>query len=204
MQFKAILAQILALTLGYGLLSACSAVTIPDLTAYLPGALPAMRWDARPEAATWTAQTLAVVAAHDAELAQKIPADIATFCPHYPKASLNDRRAFWVGLLSATAKHESGFNPRASGGGGRYIGLMQISPSTASQNQCAARSSAALKDGTANLACAVQIVAPHVAADGLVAGKGNRGIGRDWGPFQSKAARADIAGWTAKQSYCQG
>lgn len=195
MQFSATLARRTALTLICCLGAACSAAKISDL--------PAMRWDARPEAASWTTQTMAVVAAHDAQLAERVPKDIAAFCPHYPKATLNERRAFWVGLLSATAKHESGFNPRATGGGGRYVGLMQISPRTAAQNQCQVHSPAALKDGPANLACAVQIVAPHVAQDGVVAGKGNLGIGRDWGPFQSKAARTDIASWTAKQSYCQ-
>ncbi|MBC7476723.1 MAG: transglycosylase SLT domain-containing protein [Pseudorhodobacter sp.] len=184
--------------------SASFAKTLPDLVAYVPGSLPAMRWDARPEAADWTAQTLAVVAAHDAELASTVPADIATFCPHYPKATLNERRAFWVGLLSATAKHESGFNPKAAGGGGRYVGLMQISPRTASHSQCRAHSAGDLRDGAANLACAVQIAAPNVAQDGVVAGNGNHGIGRDWGPFQNKAARAEIAKWTAKQSYCRG
>ena len=206
MQFSATLARHMALPLVLAccLHSACFAKTLPDLVAYIPGSLPTMRWDARPEAAAWTAQTMAVVAAHDAELANTVPADIATFCPRYPNATLNERRAFWVGLLSATAKHESGFNPRAAGGGGRYVGLMQISPRTASHSRCAARSATDLKDGAANLACAVQIAAPKVAQDGVVAGNGKYGIGRDWGPFQNKVARAEIAKWTAKQSYCQG
>ncbi len=208
MQFRSILARrsaaCIGLALACGVLSACLPADKVDLAALLPGAIPAMRWDARPEAATWTSQTMAVVAAHDAQLAATVPADIATFCPHYPKASLTDRRAFWVGLLSATAKHESSFNPSAVGGKGSYIGLMQISPRTASRSGCKAASASALKDGTSNLACAVKVFAPHVAADGMVAGGGNRGIGRDWGPYRKAAARADIAGWTTKQSYCQG
>ena len=199
----------LALILLAGLLSACDTVKIPDLSAYLPanltgGLMPAMRWDARAEAAIWTSQTMAAVAAHDAELAQTVPADIAPFCPHYPKANLSQRRAFWVGLLSATARHESGFNPKAMGGKGRYVGLMQISPRTAQQNQCRARTAATLTDGVANHACAVEIMAPHVAADGMVAGGGSRGIGRDWGPFHNRSDRSEIAAWTARQSYCQG
>ena len=66
------------------------------------------------------------------------------------------------------------------GGGGRYIGLMQISTPTAKRYACKAQSASTLKDGVQNLACAVEIFAPHVAADGMVAGGGNRGIGRDW------------------------
>ena len=193
---------LIAMSLAAGLLSACAGV--PDLTAYLPeGLQPAMRWDARPEAASWTSRTLTAVAARDSELAATVPGDIATFCPGYASAPMGQRRAFWVGLLSATAKYESGYNPKASGGGGRYIGLMQISPRTASQNGCEANSSAALKDGAANLECAVRIIAPNVGSDRLVAGNGNRGIARDWGPFQKKSVRAEIAAWTASQAYCK-
>ena len=191
-----------ALPLAAALLSAC--VTAPDLADYLPAGLqPAMRWDARPEAATWTSRALTAVAAHDQQLALTVPDDIAAYCPAYGDAPLGQRRAFWVGLMSATAKHESGHNPKASGGGGRYIGLMQISPRTAAQYGCAATSTAALKDGAANLQCAVRIFAPHVAADGQVAGSGNRGVARDWGPFKKKSVRSEIGAWTAVQDYCK-
>ena len=186
-------------------LSACTPLDMPDFASFLPApALPAMGWDQRPEAAEWTSQSIIAVAAQDAVLAGQVPADIAAFCPDYPQASMQDRRAFWVGLMSATAKHESSWNPRASGGGGAYIGLMQISPKTARNHDCAANSSAELKDGTANLECAVEIMATQVGRDGVVAGNGNRGIGRDWGPFRSASKRADIAGWTSAQAYCQG
>ena len=185
-------------------LAACAELNLPDPSGLLPGsALPVMQWDARPEAATWTRAAYAAVASHDAELALTVPADIALFCPDYPKAGLSDRRAFWVGLLSAIAKPESGFNPSASGGSGRYVGLLQISPQTARQYDCTATSGTGLKDGTANLQCAVRIFAPHVGADGMVAGHGNQGIARDWGPFQSTAARHDIADWTSAQDYCR-
>ena len=190
-----------AVLLTVGLLTGRAGLSAPDLTGPFT-TTPAMRWDTRPEAATWTNRALGEVRAHDDQLASRVPADIATFCPAYANASLANRRAFWVGLLSATAKHESTFNPKASGGGGRYIGLMQISPGTARRAECTAQSSAALKDGAANLECAVRILAPHVAEDGMVAGKGNRGMARDWGPLTRKSKRADIAAWTSAQPYC--
>lgn len=165
---------------------------------------PPMRWDHRPEAAGWTLAAMQAVAARDAELAGRVPADIKTWCPGYAKAGLADRRAFWVGLMSALAKYESGWNPAASGGGGRWVGLMQISPKTARAQGCAATSGKALKDGAANLACAVQVFASDVAADGVVAGSGNRGLGRDWMPFRKADKRAEMAGWTKAQPYCQG
>jgi hypothetical protein len=196
--------EFLSLALGASLLAGCVDTGLVSKSGFLPGELmPEMRWDTRPEADLWTSQAMVAVARHDGELAGRVPGDIALFCPEYARATLNDRRAFWVGLMSATAKHESSFNPRASGGGGRYIGLMQIAPATARIAGCDARSSAALKDGGENLECAVRIMAPHVAADGMVAGSGNRGIARDWGPFSSASKRREIAAWTSQQDYCK-
>ncbi|MCU0816082.1 MAG: lytic transglycosylase domain-containing protein [Cypionkella sp.] len=181
-------------------LSGCVAATSPKEEEV---SLPAMRWDHRPEAAHWTDRSLNVVAAEDDQLAEQVPADIEAWCPGYTTASIDERRAFWVGLLSATAKHESTWNPSAAGGGGRWIGLMQISPATARHYNCEAQSTAALKDGAANLACAIRIMSEQVDKDGLVAGGGNRGIGRDWAPFRNASKRADIAEWTRSQSYCR-
>ncbi len=163
---------------------------------------PAMRWDHAAEAPLWTGRTLMAVAEEDDSLAEVVPADIATWCPDYMAATLAERRAFWVAMLSTLAKHESTWNPRASGGGGRWIGLTQIAPSTARQYGCEATTTAELKDGAANLACAVEIMAVNVAADGLVAGNGSLGMGRDWAPFRKASKRTDMAAWVSEQSYC--
>lgn len=164
---------------------------------------PPMRWDFRPEAPAWTAATLAALRGHGSALEQVVPGDIDTFCPAYSEGGPATRRAFWAGLFSALAKHESDWNPRAAGGGGRWIGLMQISPDTARRYGCVATSSADLKNGSLNLACAVRIAAAQVARDRMVAGNGRQGVGRDWAPIQSASRRADIAAWTRQQSYCQ-
>ncbi len=161
-----------------------------------------MRWDFRPEAPAWTAATLAALESHGAVLAAVVPADIEAFCPGYAEADAEQRREFWAGLLSALAKHESTWNPAASGGGGRWIGLLQIAPGTAQQYRCAATSTSELKDGAANLSCAVRIAAVQVGRDRLVAGNGSKGVGRDWAPFRSASKRAEIADWTRAQSYC--
>ena len=163
-----------------------------------------MRWDSAAKAAEWTAEALAQVAEHDAELTDLIPKDIDVYCPGYAQASPQDRRAFWVSIISATAKYESGFNAKALGLNGRYVGLMQISLATARHSGCEATTTASLKDGTANLSCAIKTIAPHVAADGMVAGDGNKGIARDWGPWAKARTRATIAKWTRAQEYCQG
>ncbi|MCV2881355.1 lytic transglycosylase domain-containing protein [Actibacterium sp. XHP0104] len=167
--------------------------------------LPTMRWDAhRPaeQAERWTRATLAALDSHGADLVTIVPADIANYCPAYPEASEADRRAFWAGLFSSLAKHESTWNPQAVGGGGLWFGLVQIAPATARGYGCAAKTGEDLKQGEKNLSCAVRIAAHTVARDGVVSA-GGRGIAADWGPFHSSAKRADIAEWTRAQSYCQ-
>lgn len=164
---------------------------------------PPMGWDHHPEGEEWTESTLVALSTKDALLSERVPADIGIWCPGYEEAPVEARRAFWVGLLSAVAKYESTWNPKASGGGGRWIGLMQISPRSAQNYGCEATSVGALKDGEANLECAVEIMSEQVAKDGLVAGGGNRGIGRDWAPLRSSEKRAAMAAWTREQPYCK-
>ena len=147
--------------------------------------------------------TLAALATQDEALAGAVPADIETWCPGYETATMTERRAFWAGLMSAVARYESSWNPQAASGGGRYIGVMQISPRSAANYGCDATSAAALKDGKANLACAVEMVAHHVEKDGVAVGNGRQGIGRDWMPFRKAGTRAEIAEWTRSQSYCR-
>jgi len=191
-------------TIIFGLLLAlpiaCSNASTPDAG---KDDLPPMRWDHRPEAPVWTQKTLLAVRSNDAVLAGTVPADIGTWCPAYADGSLADRRAFWSGILSALAKHESTWNPKASGGGGRWIGLTQIAPGTARAHGCDATSAGALKDGAANLSCAVEIAASQVGRDNMVAGNGRQGLGRDWAPFRSSEKRADMAAWTRAQTYCR-
>ena len=168
------------------------------------GILPATRWDHVPDASEWTKATLKALEAEGAVLVSSVPDDIGAYCPGYTAAPPSQRRAFWVGLLSAAAGIESRWNPEAVGGGGRYKGLMQISDATAAQNGCA--TGAALFDGGANLSCAVRILSGHVARDGAIFGGGDRGwlgLARDWMPFRNKTVRSDLAAWTSSQSYCR-
>ena len=188
------LAPMLGLVVGLGL-SACAS-TLPEDTAATD--VPVMRWDHRPEAETWTAATLQALSHHGAALPAYTPADIAEYCPGYATADAEDRAAFWAGLLSALAKHESTWRPDAVGGGGRWFGLVQIDPATARGYGCRAQTGQALKDGAANLSCAVRIASAQVLRRGSV----DRGM-RDWGPFHSQAKRAEMRAWTRAQPYCK-
>ena len=191
----------LAIVSVFGLLQACTPAPVPQDV--LPEALPVMGWDARPEADAWTESTLQALQNEGVALLSEVPGDIGTWCPGYAQAAPTERAAFWSGLLSALARHESTWNPQAVGGGGQWFGLVQISPRTAQGYGCAADSGAALKDGAANLECAVRIAAHTVLRDGVVAAGGG-GLAADWGPFASADKRAQMAAFTSQQSYCQG
>lgn len=163
----------------------------------------AMRWDAVPEAEGWTEATVVALENHGTSLVSTVPADIATWCPGYETADENGRKAFWTGLLSALAKHESTWNEQAVGGGGAWYGLVQIAPATARAYGCAAGTGEALKVGEANLSCAVRIMNTTVPRDGVVA-EGMRGVAADWGPFHSQSKRDDMLRWMRAQPYCAG
>lgn len=162
---------------------------------------PSMRWDHLPQADVWTETTLAAVQGHGAALLEIVPGDIDTWCPGYAEGDATTRALFWSGLISTLAKHESTWNPRAVGGGGKWFGLVQIAPATARAYGCAAGSGAALTDGAANLNCGVRIMARTVARDKVVS-QGMRGVAADWGPFHSSKKRNDMIEWTRAQPYC--
>lgn len=162
------------------------------------GAMPVMRWDHRPEATQWTAATLKALKSEGAVLASTVPMDVAVYCPKYSTASATERNAFWAGLLSSIAKYESTWNPAASGGGGRYLGLLQISPGTARSAGCDL-SAGGLHDGASNLQCAVKIAARRADQ-----GEAVSQITADWGPMHDAKKRAEMASWTRQQSYCNG
>lgn len=165
-------------------------------------ATPTMRWDHVPQGPLWTQETLAALYDHGAPLLNTVPADIDTWCPAYAEADAEGRAQFWTGLISALAKHESTWNPRAVGGPDLWYGLVQIAPATARGYGCEVGSGEALKDGVANLRCGVRIMAHTVPRDGVVSA-GMRGVAADWGPFHSARKHQDMIDWVSAQDYCQ-
>ncbi|MGJ8618398.1 MAG: transglycosylase SLT domain-containing protein [Sulfitobacter sp.] len=170
------------------------------------GAVPRTRWQHMRGHAVWTRAALSALKDHGQPLVDLVPRDIDTWCPAYKTGTDEARRAFWVGFMSALAKHESTYKPWAVGGGGRWYGLLQILPGTARGYKCNVGTGQALKNGAANLSCAVRIMAHTVPRDGVIhgykGGKG-RGVTADWGPMHSKAKRNDMARWLRRQNYCK-
>lgn len=163
--------------------------------------MPSLRWDDHPRGPRWSAAVMAALRGPGAPLLDVVPRDIAQWCPGYPSADEEQRAAFWAGLVSALAWHESTHNPRAVGGGGRWFGLVQIAPGTARWRNCAVGTGEALLDGPANLRCGIRIMAATVPRDGVVS-EGMRGVAADWGPFHSSRKREDMRNWVRAQEYC--
>lgn len=198
-----------ALALVAGLAACADPGDDPTRNSFLPASKAAgqdaavvapMRWGQRSGAEAWTEATFAALDRHGDAMVARVPGDIDSFCPGYAAQDADGRRAFWAGLMSSLAKHESTWNPRAQGGGGKWLGLMQIAPATWRHYGCEGQ----ILNGADNMACAVRIAAVQVGRDNAVArGAGGwRGIARDWAPMRSATKRADIAAWTAAQPYC--
>ena len=79
--------------------------------------VPRTRWIHQTDHLIWNRAALSALKGHAAPLVEMVPKDIQTWCPHYPEASDADRRAFWLGFMSALAKFESTYNPDAVGAG---------------------------------------------------------------------------------------
>lgn len=179
------------------LFSACASATATTTAPDIPA-----RWNHRPEAATWTAATMQALQTDGAAMLAQVPDDTETFCPGYADATEAQRAEVYVVLLSGLARFESTWNPRASGGGGRYQGLLQISPQTARFHGCDLPADG-LFDGAANLACAVRIATAAVTRDGVIA-SGRGGIAADWPPLRDATRRAEVAGLTRALPQCAG
>ena len=164
--------------------------------------VPAAHWDHRANGSVWTKSALTALDTHASVLVGTVPADIEAYCPAYAMAGPSARQGFWVVFLSALAKHESTWRADASGGGGQWHGLLQISPATARGYGCRAGTATALKDGGANLSCGLRIMAVTVPRDGVISA-GMRGVAADWGPFHQSTKRADIQQLTRSAEVCR-
>ncbi|MCV3273920.1 lytic transglycosylase domain-containing protein [Roseobacter sinensis] len=195
---------ILTLILGLVLSAPAPLAAESDADTEPPKQLPLMRWSHMENARLWNAAALRALRQHGRVLVETVPADIARWCPYYAEAGTAGREAFWVGFMSALAKHESTYKPWAVGGGGKWYGLLQIAPATARGYECRAGSGEALKDGGDNLSCAIRIMAVTVPRDGVIAARDTRwrGVAADWGPMRVPSKQRDIAAWVSAQPYC--
>ena len=166
--------------------------------------IPNTRWDFRDESDSWTRAALSALRSHGSQMERTVPRDINAWCPAYEENPPHLRRAFWVGMMSALAKHESTYRPTAVGGPNLWYGLLQIYPDTARRYGCRARTGQALLDPEDNLSCAVRIMNVTVPRDTAIAMRDTRwrGVAADWGPMTNRAKIAEMSNWTRRQEYC--
>lgn len=160
------------------------------------------RWDGTGRGEAWSVAAMKAIDAAPRDLTDVVPADIGSWCPGYERNPRHLRAAFWVGTVSALARYESTFREGAVGGGGAWHGLLQIAPGTARAYGCGATSGEALRDGEANIACAIRIMSRTVSRDGVVAAGGG-GIAADWGPMSRQSLREQMREWVSGQDYCE-
>jgi len=154
------------------------------------------------DAEHWTA--VATNTLSTTSLPDSVPADISTFCPAYQGATRHDRTHFWVALMAAVARAESGFNPRnsftesfhESGPGSPLVvsrGLLQLSfPGDRDRYRCNMPSAESLYDPTVNLACGIKILAQLVARDHRIAGQVGtawKGAAAYWATLRSRGGK---------------
>lgn len=163
---------------------------------------PAAFWDNHPQGADWTQTAIKSLSTDALPLVEIVPEDVAQWCPAYETAPVEMRAAFWTGLASRLAETESSLRPEVSSPNGKWHGLLQISPATARGYGCDAGTREALKDGSANIACALRIWSVTVPRDGVIAADLG-GVAADWGPMQRPRPREDIRAWISAQDYCQ-
>lgn len=185
------------------------------LPSFAQAALPAARWDSKPDGRAWTQMTLNSLGQHGAGLLGMVPSDIGSFCPAYSAADQDKRMAFWVGLISALAKWESNYKPETKftepnifdAQGNRVVsrGLLQISIESGRGYGCIIPQAEALHDPVVNLACTVRIMNRLITRDGLIGSTASpwKGAAAYWSPFRKADRRRDIRDWTKQQAYCR-
>lgn len=126
------------------------------------------------------------------DLLDVIPADAGTFCPNYKNLSYNDRKKYWVYIMSVMTKFESSFNTNTKytedfndSAGNKVVsrGLLQISIESANGYDCELGNANDLHNPLKNLSCGVRILDRWVGRDGRIAGKVDskwRGGARYW------------------------
>lgn len=150
------------------------------------------------------------------DLLDVIPADTATFCPKYRNLNYEQRKKYWIYLISAMARFESGFKTDTSytenfndSSGSNVIsrGLLQISIESSRGYDCGLTSAQQLHDPFKNLSCGVRILDRWVGRDGRIAGKVDskwRGGARYWSVLREgdKTSYKSIVSWSRNLKMC--
>lgn len=151
------------------------------------------------------------------DLLDVIPADSATFCPNYKNLSYESRKRYWIYIISAMTKFESGFDTNtkytedfddSTGNAVISRGLLQISIESSKGYDCGLANAQELHDPFKNLSCGVRILDRWVGRDGRIGGKVDakwRGGARYWSVLREgdKTSYKSIVSWSKALKMCK-
>ncbi len=146
-----------------------------------------------------------------------IPADQNLFCANYSNLSEQQRKTYWVFLISSMVRFESNFNPAISftegfnDSQGKPVvsrGLLQLSIESGNAYGCQFKSAQEVHDPLKNLSCGVKILNRWLGRDGRIAGKVSsqwRGGARYWSVLREgdKTSYKSILSWSQNLSICK-
>ena len=173
----------------------------------------AVQWGGRRKTQAWNEITSRAIDELGAELVRSNPRDVRSFCPSYVSLGAHDRKLFWMQLLSAMAKEESGYRSDLQyredfrdSTGERVVsrGLLQISRESARGYRCPVVRATDLHDDGVNLSCGVRILARQVAKSGVISAKDSRwrGGAAYWSVLRRPNKLAKIK--QATRALCEG
>lgn len=135
-------------------------------------------WDHLPEGDSWNRSVLGRV--HAKQKTFELARDLDDFCPGYANANSAQKDTCWLRIVSAIARYESNFNPRATyleHTGRTSVGLLMMNP-----DHCpGAHTVEALKDATLNINCAMDRMRLLISRDHSLSGAApKRGAAAYW------------------------
>lgn len=168
-------------------------------------------WDQMPQGKAWTDVTLKALDELGGSLfTMSVPADASVYCERFSQLDRDEKKAFFVQLISAMARYESSFRPATAykesftdAKGNRVVsrGLLQMSLESARSYGCPIKTAVELHDPEINLRCAVQALNKWIPTDGKL-GSGSKGGARYWGVLRNSKAKK-IHAKTRSLPFCQ-
>lgn len=177
---------------------------------------PSFDWDGEhPDTTLWNQWTFEAIENSLGSLDQSEPSDRKIFCPNYDNLGSDEKKFFWISLLAAMSRFESGFRPEVEfqesfrDNNGAFIisrGLLQLSIESSLGYGCPLTDANELHDPKANLECSVKIMDRWVGRDGSIAGFRDgqwRGGARYWSVLRKESRLSRIQEATAKSEFCR-
>lgn len=158
-------------------------------------------WDKKDQGSEWTKYTIEALETYGQEMLKTSPKDAGQWCAGFTSKSSDEKKAFYLMLISAMAERESGFKPETSytegfkDSSGKAVvsrGLLQISIESANAYGCGFKNSQELHDSKKNLTCGVRILNRWIQKDGYIA-TAKLGGARYWSVLRdSSSSKAKI------------